>query len=84
MKGSDRLRELGNRIIASERNDLLSDDERQKWQAWRRDRLLTKDEVRWLTVPRALEKVTALSEGASPDQRRHLADIEHFLTALAE
>jgi exodeoxyribonuclease-1 len=77
----DRLRELGNRI-ASEHNDLLSDYERQKWQAWRRDRLLTEDEVPWLTVPRAIEKIIELSEGASPDQRRQLADIEQFLTAL--
>jgi len=35
-------------------------------------------------VPRALEKVAELSEGASPDPRRQLADIEHFLIALAD
>jgi exodeoxyribonuclease-1 len=79
----DRFRELGKRVIASERLDLLSDQQRGHWQAWRRDRLLADGDVRWLTIAAARAQIAELRQDSSPEQRRQLADIERFLVSMA-
>ncbi len=53
----DRFRELGNRVIASERSDLLSDRQRCRWLAWRHDRLFADGDVPWLTIEAAWAQI---------------------------
>lgn len=79
----NRLRELGERLVAIERADLLMDRKRQYLKAWHRDRLLTEADVPWLTIPGAREEIAGLREGASPEQHQRIAVIEGFVTDLA-
>jgi exodeoxyribonuclease-1 len=74
-----RFREIGDRIIASERRDLLSAEKARHWDIWRRDRLLADGAVPWLTVSHAHAEIVALMDDASPEQCRHLAEIQDFL-----
>jgi Exonuclease I len=75
----ERFRELGERIIASERSDLLPDNQRRRWQTWRRNRLLTEDDVPWFTIAAARSEIARLTEDASPEQRQQLSEIKRFL-----
>ena len=75
----ERFRELGERIIAGERCDLLSDQKSRLWETWRRDRLLADGGVPWLTITDARAEIIALMDNASPQQRRRLAEIQPFL-----
>lgn len=75
----DRFRELGKRVIASERFDLLSDQERGRWQAWRRDRLLADGDVPWFTIAAARAQIAELEQDSSSEQRQQLTEIERFL-----
>ena len=75
----DRFRKLGKRVIASERFDLLSDQERGRWQAWRRDRLLADGDVPWFTIAAARAQIAELEQDSSSEQRQQLTEIERFL-----
>jgi exodeoxyribonuclease-1 len=76
-----RFRELGNRVLASERFDLLSDEEGRQWLAWRRDRLLANGDVPWLTISAAQAQLAQLRD-SSPDRQECLASIDRFLTQM--
>ena len=76
----DRYRQLGHRLIAAECPQRLTDQQRQQWQAWRRERLVTGGDTPWLTVPHALEEIKELSETATAEQRQQLIIIQDFLT----
>ena len=76
-----RFRELGNRVVASERFDLLSDEEGRQWLAWRRDRLLANGNVPWLTISAAQAQLAQLRE-TTPTRRGCLASIDRFLTQM--
>jgi hypothetical protein len=39
----ERYRQIAHRIVAVERPDLLTDAQRQRWESWRRERLLTNE-----------------------------------------
>jgi exodeoxyribonuclease-1 len=81
MLEDDRFREFGSRVVASERFDLLSDQEGRQWQTWRRDRLLAVGDVPWLTVAAARTQIAGLRE-KSPDQYKCLASIDEFLSRM--
>jgi exodeoxyribonuclease-1 len=78
----ERYRQIGQRIIAIERPDLLTDAQRQQWDSWRRERLLTNERVPWMTVASALEELAEVSQDAMPAQQAQLADLERFLNGL--
>jgi len=78
----DRYRQLGQRIVATERPDLLTVKARQVWESWCRERLCQNGDTPWLTVPRALAALSDLTKNASPDHKRQLADVQHFLKTL--
>ena len=78
----ERYRQIGQRIIAVERPDLLPDAQRQRWESWRRERFLTNEKVPWMTVASALEEFADLSRDATPAQQAQLADLERFLNGL--
>ena len=79
----ERFREIGDRIIASERRDLLSEKDARRWDSWRHDRLLADGVVPWLTINNARAEIASLMEDASTEQRRHLTDFQRFLVDLA-
>jgi exodeoxyribonuclease-1 len=77
-----RYRQIGQRLIAVERPDLLTDAQRQQWDFWRRERFLTSDKVPWMTVASAIEELADESQDATPAQQAQLADLERFLNGL--
>jgi len=78
----ERYRQIGQRIVAIERPDLLTDAQRQRWNSWRRERLLANEEVPWLNVSSALKELAELSKDAMPAQQAQLADLQRFLNNL--
>ena len=75
-------RQLGQRIVAAERPDLLTSDQRSRWDRWRRERFLADGDLPWLTVPRALEELEDLARDAQPAQQAQLGELRHFLNGL--
>jgi exodeoxyribonuclease I len=78
----ERYRQIGQRIIATERPDLLTETQRQRWKSWRRERFLTSEKAPWTTVASALEELAELSEDATTAQQTQLADLQRFLNEL--
>jgi exodeoxyribonuclease-1 len=82
--GDPRYRELAQSVVAVERPDLLSDADRARHDEWVAYRLMTDDDVPWLTVPKALvELEKLLSEATDPVMLVHLIEIEQFLITLS-
>jgi exodeoxyribonuclease-1 len=77
-----RYRQFGRRIIATERPDLLTAEQRLRWKSWCRDRLLCNEDVPWLTVPSALEEISRLEKDADPDRRYQLSELECFIKRM--
>jgi exonuclease I len=78
----DRFRELGNRVLASERFDLLSDQEGRRWRTWRRERLLANGDVPWLSVSAARAQLARYRD-SMPNQQQQLSEIDRFLEQMA-
>ena len=78
----ERYRQIAHRIVAIERPDLLTDAQRQRWESWRRERVLTDEKVPWMTVASAIEELADESQDATPAQQAQLADLESFLNGL--
>ena len=69
--------------MASECSELLSDQERSNWQAWRRDRLMAEGDVPWVTVAAAQAQIAELKEESLPEQHQRLSEIEQFIVSMA-
>ncbi len=78
----DRLRELGERLIYIERPDVLPDEARQRYDAWRHDRFHTEGDVPWVTIGSALEELSELKSSDDGKNGSLLVDIETQLTRL--
>lgn len=78
-----RFAELGRRLVFFENPDALDENVRAELQQWTADRLLTEDEVPWLTIPKALQEVDDLVR-RNPDDTRQLEEIRGFLLELAD
>jgi exodeoxyribonuclease-1 len=79
-----RFRELGERLIACECPDMLTDGQRRQWRTWRRDRLLGEGDVPWLTIANARTEIVALRSGADSEQLRQLTEIDQFFIDTAK
>ncbi|MGN6095054.1 MAG: exonuclease domain-containing protein [Bosea sp. (in: a-proteobacteria)] len=80
--GDERLKAFANRLMLMEAPQSLSPPAWQKGQAWLRDRLMTKADVPWLTLPKALAEVATLRQTLPVDDlARHalLNTIERWL-----
>src|SRR5262245_38973082 len=53
----DRYYELGERVIATEKPQLLTATQRSRSQAWRRERILATGDTPWLTVADAMAEL---------------------------
>jgi exodeoxyribonuclease-1 len=77
-----RFREFGRRIIATERPDLLTNEQRLGWTSWCHDRLLSNKDVPWLTVSTALEELAMLPKNVGSNHQNQLLELERFLKKL--
>ena len=78
----ERYRQIGQRLIAVERPDLLTEAQRQRWVTWRRERFLIAEKVPWTTVASALEELAKVSQDTTLAQQAQLANLERFLNGL--
>jgi len=78
----ERYRELGERVIAIEQPELLTDVQRTRWQTWHRERILAAGDVPWLTVPDAMAELDELADMVVDGQRHPLSDIRNLLISL--
>lgn len=79
-----RLRALGQRIIYVEAPDAMLESTRTEYDVAVARRLMSNDEVPWLTLPRALEQVDGLLSGIDDSKRTLLSDLHSYLTQRAE
>lgn len=83
----ERLKAFANRLMLLEAPHALSAAASQKGQAWLRDRLMPRDEVPWLTLPKGLQEVATLRAGLALDEvaRHGLLDaIERWLVQRSQ
>jgi exodeoxyribonuclease-1 len=78
-----RLRQLGARLVAFYAPNLLSDSDRRRYIAWRRDRwnASIETEVEWMTLEKARQALLEM-EAASAQDPAMLDEIEAFLLEL--
>lgn len=74
-----RLRSLALRQIFLNVPEALSSEARNRGQEWLRDRLMTADDVPWMTIPKALARCDALAASGSLDDRTALDLIRGWL-----
>jgi exodeoxyribonuclease I len=77
-----RYRELGERVIAVEQPELLTDMQRTRWQTWHRERILATGDIPWLTVADAMAELDELVETVVGGQRPPLNNIRNLLRSL--
>ncbi len=77
-----RYRQLAQRIVAAERPDLLTDEQRQRFHEWKRERLMTDDDRPWLTVPKARLQAQELAAEASTGGRIQLEELQRYLDRI--
>lgn len=79
-----RYRQLGRRVVAVERPDLLSSDLQAEFERWRIERFQTEQSVPWRTLSKAIGELAALEIDASSDQIDQLASIRAYLKSIAD
>lgn len=77
-----RLRQLGARLVAFHSPNLLSDSDRRRYIAWRRDRwnASTDTEVEWMTLGKARQALLEMKAASAQDPAM-LEEIEAFIRA---
>ncbi|PCJ61501.1 MAG: hypothetical protein COA65_00635 [Rhodospirillaceae bacterium] len=78
----DRLGELGERLIYTERPDALPEDVILRRDRWRHERIHAEQSVQWVTAGSALEEVESLRTKGSGKHEDLFQDIEMFLGKL--
>jgi hypothetical protein len=78
----ERYRELGERVIATEQPELLTDIQGTRWQTWHRERILATGDIPWLTVADAMAELGELVEPVVDGQGHRLNDIRNLLISL--
>ncbi|MBO6885826.1 MAG: exodeoxyribonuclease I [Marivita sp.] len=75
-----RLRQLGSRLVAFYAPNLLSDSDRRRYIAWRRDRwnASTDTEVEWMTLGKARQALLEMKAASAQDPAM-LEEIEAFI-----
>jgi len=78
-----RLRQLGARLVAFHSPNLLSDSDRRRYIAWRRDRwnASTETEVEWMTLEKARQALLEMKAASAQDPAM-LDEIEAFILEL--
>ncbi|MFY0624125.1 MAG: exodeoxyribonuclease I [Pelagimonas sp.] len=78
-----RLRQIGSRLVAFYAPNLLSDKERRRYIAWRRERWNVPDEteVEWMTLEKARQALLEMQVG-SAQESSSFGEIEEFIAEL--
>lgn len=78
-----RLRQLGSRLVAFYAPNLLSDKERRRYIAWRRERwnVPAETEVEWMTLEKARQALLEMQVG-SAQEFSSFEEIEEFIAEL--
>ena len=78
-----RLRQLGSRLVAFYASNLLSDKERRRYIAWRRERWNAPagTEVEWMTLEKARQALLEMQVG-SAQESSSFGEIEEFIAKL--
>ena len=80
-----RVREMAQRLVFTERPDILPTSDREHLEAWLSDRILAADpNVPWMTVPKALQEANDLLANASKEEAALLRDVKNFLGELTD
>lgn len=79
-----RLRQLGSRLVAFYAPNLLSDNERRRYIAWRRERwnAPADTEVEWMTLEKACQALLEMQAAPVQDPSM-IEEIEAFMAGLA-
>jgi exodeoxyribonuclease-1 len=80
----DRYRQLAQRLLACERPDLLEASQADRWADWLQTRVLTAEDVPWMTVTKALSEIEDLRTLSSVSAREPLDELEQFLLSRHE
>ena len=80
----ERLRALGQRLIYVEAPDVMPGSIRAEYDIAVARRLMSDDEVPWLTLPKALEQVGDLLNGSDDSKRSLLSGLRGYLAQRAE
>lgn len=79
-----RYRQLGQRLIATERPDLLTPDQARRYNSWLGYRVLTDEEVPWLTVPKAMRRIEELETSGETKNQNRLRQVRQLFQRLKE
>ncbi len=76
------VKEFAYRIIFLEKPELLSTEIHNRMKEWKKDRLLTTNEVPWMTVPKALTEINEKMASVGQDDSEYLMEIKKFIEDL--
>ena len=80
----ERIRWLGKRLIYMESPDAIPESIRTKHDVDIARRLMSDEEVPWLTLPKALQEVNDLLDAAKESEKAMLCDLRDYLTQRSE
>lgn len=78
-----RLQELGRRLIFLEQPNLLTAMDRAKMLQWIKQRVMSEDDVPWMTVPKAIIAMGDLSNRASASTDDFLSSLGNYLSEMS-
>jgi len=76
------VKEFAYRIIYFEKPELLPTEIHNKMKDWKKARLLTTEEVPWMTVPKALAQIDEKMASVGHSDSEYLMEIKKFIENL--
>jgi exodeoxyribonuclease-1 len=77
-----RIREFAYRIIFCEKPNLLPPEIYKKMTDWKRNRLLTTEDVPWMTVPKAIKEIEERLGSVDENDSKYLMEIKEFIEEI--
>ena len=79
-----RYRELGERLIYLERPDVLSANNKQRWDGWRKDRLTHPGDVPWGTLTSVIAEIAEIEGSGSTEMAALLSECKWYVAAMRQ
>ena len=79
----ERIIEFSRRLIYSDQPAILAEADAAKLTAWAAERVMTTDDVPWMTVPKALAELEELKEEVGEEQKELIAEIKTYIDGMA-
>jgi exodeoxyribonuclease-1 len=80
----ERVIEFSRRLIYSDQPTILMEADSTKLKTWAAERVMTADDVPWMTVPKALVELEELTEEAEEGQKELLAEIKTYIDGMSQ